>query len=212
MVRADHILLIKGEVSCGNWTLVKNGTALRSGFGTEWVQPVIQERVAPCKPCRRNRDHDEPEPFVHPDTIRQAELTGRQVPASELEPVPLVEDKPTWAIRGCGGHPRKQKIIVQPQLNKRPKKWDNKRRKNNGGFSCIHAECADYTKVYPTIQAVQQHARKHYPPEYSCRDCGGEWYLKTEYNYHFMIPCPHCDELFMKTSLSAHIKSQKCIN
>ena len=178
MVRADHILLIKGEVTRGNWTLVKNGTAwsYNERLLTKWCSPV-----SPLPPCKLRRPKK-------------------------------CEDKPTWAIHRCGGHPRKQKIIVQPQLNKRPKKWDNKRRKNNGGFSCIHAECADYTKVYPTIQAVQQHARKHYPPEYSCRDCGGEWYLKTEYNYHFLIPCPHCDKLFMKTSLSAHIKSQKCIN
>ena len=138
-------------------------------------------------------------------------IQERVVPCTPCRPTKFV-DRPAWAIHGCGGHPRKQKIIVQPQRNKRPRKWKDTIRTNGSGFSCIHAECADYNKIYPTIQAVQQHARKHYPPEYSCGDCGGEWYLKTEYNYHFLIPCPHCDKLFMKTSLSAHIKAQKCIN
>jgi hypothetical protein len=148
----------------------------------EWSQPVVQEQVAPCKPCR---------------------------------PYTKGEDKPAWAVHGCGGgsHPHKNKIIVNPQFpeDQRPKnkKWGSEFRPNEGGLSCIHAECADYTKVYPTQQGVQQHARKHYPAEYSC-SCGGKWYLKTEYNYHFLMPCPHCDKLFMKTSLSAHIK--KCIH
>jgi len=115
-------------------------------------------------------------------------------------------DKPAWAVHGCGGRrPHKNKTIVQPQLNKRPEKWNNKIRGNGLGFSCIHPECTDYTKVYPKKQAAQQHARKHYPAEYSC-SCGGEWYLKTEYNYHFRVPCPQCDKLFMKTSLAGHIK------
>jgi len=118
--------------------------------------------------------------------------------------------KPTWAVHGCGGtRPHKNKILVQPQLKTRPKKWNNEIRDNCSGFSCIHPECTDYTKVYPKKQAAQQHARKHYPAEYSC-SCGGEWYLKTEYDYHFLVPCPHCDKLFMKTSLAGHIK--KCIH
>ena len=119
-------------------------------------------------------------------------------------------DKPAWAVHGCGGgRPHKNKIIVQPQLNKRPKKWNNELRPNGPGFSCIHPECADYDKVHKTKRGAQQHARKHYPAEYTC-SCGGEWYLKTEYNLHFLDHCPHCDKLFMKTSLAGHIK--KCIH
>ena len=120
-------------------------------------------------------------------------------------------NKPLWAAHGCrGGPPHKNKIVCKPQFpeDQRPKKnkWSAKFRTSGSGFSCIHPECVDYAKIFPTKQGVQQHARKHYPPEYSC-SCAGEWYLKTEYNQHFLVPCPTCDKFFMKGSLAGHIKS-----
>ena len=116
--------------------------------------------------------------------------------------------KPAWAIHGCHGPSRKNKGIVFPQFpsSQRPKKWGHTIRNNENGYSCIHPRCHDYDKIYPTKSAAQQHSKKHYPAEYICEDCNGSWHLKTEYNYHFLLPCPHCNKLIMKTSMSSHIK------
>ena len=117
--------------------------------------------------------------------------------------------KPPWAVHGCRGSCHKNKIICQPQFpeEQRPKKnkWHAKFVSSDTGFSCIHPECVDYSKKFKTKQGAQQHARKHYPAEYSC-SCAGEWYLKTEFNQHFLKPCPTCDKLFMKGSLPGHIE------
>jgi hypothetical protein len=122
------------------------------------------------------------------------------------------QERPEWAIHGCSGNGHRNKVILEPQLpdSEKPatKQWGSKIRQNGNGFSCIHEECQQYKKIFPKKSAAQQHARKHYPPEYKCSDCDGEWYLKSEYNYHFLIPCPKCQKLYMKTSLAAHIK--KC--
>tara|TARA_Y100000389_G_scaffold201240_1_gene243437 strand:+ start:2324 stop:2863 length:540 start_codon:yes stop_codon:yes gene_type:complete len=121
-------------------------------------------------------------------------------------------EKPSWAIHGCPGKRpgkgHKNKITLQPQLpaEERPKRgWPV--RLNETGFSCVHPECQDYIKIYPSKQAAQQHAKKHYPPEYNCSECDGEWYTKGEYNYHFRIPCSHCGILIKKGSQSAHEKN-----
>lgn len=121
-------------------------------------------------------------------------------------------EKPSWAIHGCpgkfSGKGHKNKITLQPQLpaEERPKRgWPV--RLNETGFSCVHPECQDYNKIYPSKQAAQQHAKKHYPAEYKCSECNGEWYTKGEYNYHFWIPCSHCGELVKKGSQSAHEKN-----
>tara|TARA_A200000113_G_C8719183_1_gene307753 strand:- start:92 stop:625 length:534 start_codon:yes stop_codon:yes gene_type:complete len=151
--------------------------------------------------------------------------SGREV---IVDPVVVVEDvvsckpcrvytrgqeKPVWAIRGCSGNGHRNKIVLAPQIpaSERPsvKQWGSKIRQNGSGFSCIHPECQQYNNVFKTKQGAQQHAKKHYPPEYRCSDCDGEWYLKTEYNQHFLIPCPHCDKLFMKGSLPGHKKNCK---
>lgn len=117
-------------------------------------------------------------------------------------------EKPSWAINGCPGKGHKNKTILQPQFpaEERPKRsWPV--RLNGIGFSCVHPECQDYIKIYPSKQAAQQHAKKHYPPEYNCSECDGEWYTKGEYNYHFWIPCSHCGILIKKGSQSAHEKN-----
>ena len=114
-------------------------------------------------------------------------------------------EKPSWAIHGCPGKGHKNKTILQPQFpaEERPKRsWPV--RLNGIGFSCVHPECLDYKKVYKNKSGAQQHAKKHYPAEYKCSDCGGEWYLKTEYNQHFLKPCRHCGKNFMKGSLPGH--------
>ena len=138
---------------------------------------VIEDEVVTCKPCRV---------YTHG------------------------QEKPEWAIRGCSGNGHRNKVILLPQLpaSEKPatKQWGSKIRQNEGGFSCIHPECQQYDKIFPKKSAAQQHAKKHYPPEYRCSDCDGEWYLKSEYNQHFLIPCPHCDKLFMKGSLPGHLK------
>mgnify|MGYP001159485260 FL=1 len=137
------------------------------------------------------------------------------VPENTCKPCRLYtkkNEKPSWAIHGCPdkcpGKGHKNKVILQPQLpaEKRPKRgWPI--RNNLSGFSCVHPECQDYNKVYPSKQGAQQHAKKHYPPEYKCSECDGEWYTKGEYNYHFWIPCSHCGELVKKGSQSAHEKN-----
>ena len=118
------------------------------------------------------------------------------------------QEKPDWAIHGCRGEGHPNKIILQPQLptEEKPttKQWSSKLRQNGTGFSCVHPECEDYNKIYKRKSGAQQHAKKHYPAEYKCTACPGEWYLKAGYNQHFMKPCPHCDKLFMKGSLSGH--------
>lgn len=123
------------------------------------------------------------------------------------------QERPEWAIHGCPGNGHRNKVILTPQLpaSERPptKQWGSKIRQNGSGFSCIHHECQQYNNIFPKKSAAQQHAKKHYPPEYRCSDCDGEWFLKTEYNYHFLIPCPKCQKLYMKTSLAAHIKNCK---
>jgi hypothetical protein len=142
------------------------------------VEPLVVEEVVSCKPCRV---------YTHG------------------------QEKPEWAIHGCSGNGHRNKVILTPQLpsSERPlaKQWGSKIRQNGNGFSCIHPECQQYEHIFPKKSAAQQHARKHYPPEYKCQDCNGEWYLKTEYNYHFLKPCPKCQKLYMKTSLAAHIKN-----
>ena len=142
------------------------------------IEPMVEPMVEPCKPCRV---------YTHG------------------------QEKPDWAIHGCLGTGHRSKIILQPQLpaEEKPttKQWTSKLRQNGTGFSCVHPECRDYNKIYKGKSAAQQHAKKHYPTEYKCSACPGEWYLKTEYNQHFMKPCPHCDKLFMKGSLSGHKKN-----
>ena len=143
------------------------------------VEPdVIEGEVVSCKPCRV---------YTHG------------------------QEKPGWAIHGCSGNGHRNKKTLKPQLpaSERPKtmQWGSKIRQNGNGFSCIHPECQQYDKIFPKKSVAQQHARKHYPAEYKCQDCDGEWYLKTEYNYHFLRPCPKCQKLYMKTSLAAHIKN-----
>ena len=155
--------------------------SILNGDDREIVEPVVvEEEVVSCKPCRV---------YTHG------------------------QEKPEWAIRGCTGNGHRNKVILAPQLpsSERPsaKQWGSKIRQNGSGFSCIHPECQQYDKIFPKKSAAQQHAKKHYPPEYRCSDCDGEWYLKTEYNQHFLIPCPHCDKLFMKGSLPGHKKNCK---
>lgn len=119
-------------------------------------------------------------------------------------------EKPSWAIHGCPGKGHKNKTTLQPQFpeDERPKRGQWPVRLNGSGFSCIYPECRDYKKIYPSKQSAQQHAKKHYTPEYRCSDCEGGWYLKTEYNQHFLKPCRHCGEKFMMGSISGHEK--KC--
>lgn len=144
------------------------------------VEPDVVEEVVTCKPCRV---------YTHG------------------------QEKPEWAIHGCSGNGHRNKVILEPQLpdSEKPKtkQWGSKIRQNGSGFSCIHPECQQYDNIFPKKSAAQQHAKKHYPPEYKCQDCNGKWYLKTEYNQHFLIPCPHCDKLFMKGSLPGHKKNCK---
>lgn len=116
------------------------------------------------------------------------------------------QEKPKWAMHGCSKKKHKYKDLLSPQLpeSERPKRWGSHIRPNGNGFSCIHPECKEYGKIYPKKQGAQQHAKKHYPPEYKCSDCDGAWYLKTQYNQHFLVPCPDCNEFFMKGSISNH--------
>lgn len=151
-----------------------------SGEGAIVEPDVIEEAVVKCKPCRL---------YTHG------------------------QEKPEWAIHGCPKKKHRRNELLTPQLpaSERPatKQWGSKIRQNGNGYSCIHPECRQYKNIFPNKQATQQHARKHYPPEYKCQDCDGEWYLKTQYNQHFLIPCPHCDKLFMKGSLPGHKKNCK---
>ena len=116
------------------------------------------------------------------------------------------QEKPKWAIHGCSKIKHKYKDHLYPQLpdSDRPKRWGSKIRPNGKGFSCIHPECTEYHKIYPKKQGAQQHAKKHYPPEYKCSDCDGAWYLKTQYNQHFLVSCSLCNKFFMKGSISNH--------
>jgi len=118
------------------------------------------------------------------------------------------QDKPEWAIHGCPNKKHRRNEILEPQLpaSEKPKVWGLKIRQNGCGFSCVHPECQQYDKIFPKKAAAQQHAKKHYPPEYKCQDCDGEWYLKTQYNQHFLVSCPECKNYFMKGSLSGHLK------
>jgi hypothetical protein len=120
---------------------------------------------------------------------------------------PDPNEKPVWTTLGCST-PRKTKSPLMPQFTQRPDPgdWAHTYRTNLTGFSCIHTVCKDYHKVYPTKSAAQQHAKKHYPPEYVCADCSGSWFLKTEYTQHFLIACPHCSLHIRKTSLAGHLK------
>lgn len=146
---------------------------------------VIEKEVVTCKPCR-----------VHT----------------------IVQEKPEWAVYGCS-LPEPYKEILEPQLpaSERPNghKWGTKLRQNGSGFSCIHPECKDYEKVFigktpaAARAAAQQHAKKHYPPEYRCSDCDGEWYLKTEWEKHFWVYCPDCNKRLKKGSLYNHSKTCK---
>lgn len=118
------------------------------------------------------------------------------------------QEKPKWAIHRCPEKKHRRNKLLEPQLpeSEKPatKQWRLKIRQNGKGFSCIHPECIKYTKIFPLYPAAQQHAKEHYPPEYKCQDCNGDWYLKTQYNQHFLIPCPDCNKLFMKGSLLGH--------
>jgi DNA-directed RNA polymerase subunit RPC12/RpoP len=145
------------------------------------VEPgVVEEEVASCKPCR-----------VYT----------------------MDQEKPEWAVYGCSGKGKPTSTILEPQLpaSEKPakKQWGSKIRQNGRGFSCIHPECQQYDKIFPKKSAAQQHAKKHYPPEYRCSDCDGEWYLKTEWEQHLRISCPHCDKIVRKGSLSGHLKTCK---
>ncbi len=117
-------------------------------------------------------------------------------------------EKPSWAIHGCQ-EPRKPQKKLSPQFPERPKKWDLHVRENNSGYSCNHPQCKDYDVIFPKRQAAQQHAKKHFPPEYQCSGCRGEWYLKTEYNQHFKKPCHHCGIFIRYGSFPGHVKNCK---
>ena len=142
--------------------------------------PMVVPSTTICEPCKR--------PYTHGD------------------------EKPSWAIHGCQ-KPSKPQKRLSPQLpqEERPKgrKWDAHIRENDEGYSCNRPECEDYTHIFPKRQAAQQHAKKHFPPEYKCSECRGEWYLKTEYNQHFKKPCPHCGRRFKQGSLPGHVKNCK---
>jgi hypothetical protein len=138
---------------------------------------VIEEEVVTCKPCR-----------VHTHG----------------------QEKPEWAVHGCSP-PEPYKEILEPQLpaSERPeyRGWGSKIRQNGSGFSCIHPECPQKDHIFPKKQGAQQHARKHYPAEYKCQDCDGEWYLKTQWEQHFWVYCPDCNKRLKKGSLAAHAKN-----
>lgn len=151
------------------------------------------------------------ETVVEPNFVSTETFFMKHPPTTACTPCRIYTkgtEKPPWATHGCLGKGHRNKITLQPQLpaEARPKRgWPV--RLNGTGFSCVHPECRDYIKIYPSKQAAQQHAKKHYAPEYRCSDCEGEWYTKGEYNYHFRIPCSHCGELVKKGSQSSHEKN-----
>jgi hypothetical protein len=154
------------------------------------------------------------ETVVEPKVISTEVVTMKHPPTTTCAPCRIYTkgtEKPSWATHGCPGKGHQNKITLQPQLpaEARPKRGQWPVRLNGSGFSCIHPECRDYKKIYPKKQNAQQHAKKHYPPEYRCAECEGEWYLKTEYNQHFLKSCRHCGENFMKGSIPGHEK--KCL-
>jgi len=148
-------------------------------FDEELEADVIEEEVVTCLPCR-----------VHT----------------------IVQEKPEWAVHGCSINEPYKKIL-EPQLpaSERPngQGWDKNIRQNGSGFSCIHPECPQKDHIFPKKQGAQQHARKHYPAEYKCQDCDGEWYLKTGWEQHFWVYCPDCNKRLKKGSLASHMKNCK---
>lgn len=139
-------------------------------------------------------------------SVEEDSQTGRATVCEPCREYTHGQEKPKWAVHGCSKKKHKYKDLLSPQLpdSDRPKRWGSKIRPNGTGFSCIHPECKEYDKVFPKKQGAQQHAKKHYPPEYKCVDCDGAWYLKTQYNQHFLVPCPLCNKFFMKGSISNH--------
>ena len=155
------------------------------------------------RPGLPNLDEAEPEDDV---------IEGEVVTCLPCGVYTMKQEKPEWAIHGCSINEPYKKIL-EPQLpaSERPngQGWDKNIRQNGSGFSCIHPECPQKDHIFPKKQGAQQHARKHYPAEYKCQDCDGEWYLKTGWAQHFWVYCPDCNKRLKKESLTAHIKNCK---
>ena len=130
-----------------------------------------------------------------PDEPTLSEHRGiRNVPQSVTKNNPTTLSGVVGAI-GCEKRKIK-KTLASPQIPQYMpcKKWKDvawswKDQANN------IAECLLCNKV-GKYGAIQQHAKTHYLPEYSCTDCGDSWHIKGQWIQHFLYKCNVCSRTY----------------
>ena len=103
-----------------------------------------------------------------------------------------------------------QKKKIQPQLKLDSCPPQNNWSKHPNGYTKINHstyQCNLCAKQYSKANAIQQHCKQHFPPQYHCKICGDEWYIKTGYLGHFLVECNLCHKMIKKTSQSGHMRS-----
>jgi len=105
---------------------------------------------------------------------------------------------------GSGCQPRKNKIIIQPQLleSQRPTPLSGNAfvKTPDGTFKCQY--CLSFKNKKSTME---EHVRRHFPPLYPCTDCGETFYSSTCRLQHIRHPCKLCGkQLRGKVSLRKH--------
>jgi hypothetical protein len=109
--------------------------------------------------------------------------------------------QPPTGVVGCRKR-TSMKTPVQPQLShcERPFQWTGVAYEKNvfGQYRCTYCSA-----TYDKSQAIQQHCRQHFPPEYQCTDCGDCFYLKGSWTNHFLRECDLCGKT-LKGNLASH--------
>ena len=75
------------------------------------------------------------------------------------------------------------------------------------GHSSTGYECSYCTFSTAKPNTIQQHCKKHFPPEHACLGCGDKFHLKTEWKQHHLATCDVCHKTLRVGSMVAHKKT-----
>lgn len=104
----------------------------------------------------------------------------------------------------CGHRRKLKKIEPQFPASKRPvgNSWEgNAYFAKDEGYKCKFCEVEKSKK-----NAMQQHCRSHFPPEYQCSRCDDMFILETDLKQHYLVKCDVCSKEMKQGSLSNHKK------
>ena len=113
--------------------------------------------------------------------------------------------RPEGATCGVRGNCCGSKLpSLQLEASERPAKWAGIAYTGSPstGFTCSY--CGEGAGAANTIQ---QHCKKHFPPEHACLGCDSKFHIKTDWDQHHFATCDICQKTLRVGSMANHKKT-----